>query len=206
MTKLMYIKASPRTGRSHSMAVADAFVAAWKAKNPGAEVLERDLFAMDLPDFDAVSINGKYNIVHGRDFTPEEQAAWGKVVAVIDDLKQADRYVFAVPMWNFAIPYKLKQFIDLVTQPGHTVAVTDKGYQGLLTGRKAFVAYARGGQYPAGSPAETYNHQSGYFEFWLGFVGVTDVVSVAAEGMLAPGSDERQAAAVAKARELAAAF
>ena len=206
MTKLMYIKASPRTGRSHSLAVADAFVEAWKAKNPSAKVLERDLFTMDLPSFDGVTINGKYNIMHGRDFSPEEQTAWAKVVKVIEDFKQADRYVFAVPMWNFNIPYRLKQFIDLVTQPTYTVGISDKGYEGLLKGRKAFVAYARGGQYPVGTPSEAYNFQSKYFEFWLGFVGITDVVSVAAEGMLTPDRDANKSAAVARARELAAAF
>lgn len=206
MTRLMYIKASPRTGRSHSMAVAEEFIEAWKARNPSAEVLERDLFAMDLPTFDGVTINGKYNIMHGRDFTPGEQTAWARVVEVIEDFKQADRYVFAVPMWNFNIPYRLKQFIDLVTQPTYTVSMTDKGYEGLLKGRKAFVAYARGGQYPLGTPAEAYDFQSKYFEFWLGFVGITDVASVAAEGMLTPGRDASKSAAVARARELAAAF
>ena len=204
MTKLMYVKASPRGERSHSIAVANAFVQAYLEKHPDTEVLERNIFEMDLPPFDGQTIRGKYNIMQGRDFTPEEENAWKAVEAVIQDFSQADVYAFAVPMWNFNIPYRLKHLIDLIVQPGYTFSVDDQGYHGLLKNKKAFVAYARSGSYPKGDPREAYNHQSPYLRFILGFMGITDVHTVALEGTLSPGLEDAKKAAVAEARNLAA--
>lgn len=199
MTKLMYIIASPRGERSHSVALANAFIKQYTQTHPDTEVLVRNLFEMDLPDFDGETINGKYNIIHSRPFTPVEKEKWSKVEAVIEDFKSADLYVFAVPMWNFNIPYRLKQFIDVITQPGYTVAVTDQGYKGMVNG-KAVIAYARGGEY---GPEGGYNFQQPYMTFWLGFIGITDVHSLAAQGMLGPNRDAAKAAAEIEAVELA---
>lgn len=206
MTKLMYIKASPRGERSHSISVADAFVTAWKDKHPDGEVLERDLFAMDLPRFDGLTIRGKYNIMHGREFTDREKAAWEAVEAVIRDFSQADVYVFAVPMWNFHIPYRLKHLIDLVVQPGYTFTVDDAGYHGLLTDKKAFVAYARSGSYPKGDPRQAYDYQDPYLRFILGFMGITEVETVAVESTLSPDLDKTKAAVLVQAQKIAARF
>lgn len=206
MAKLMYIKASPRGERSHSIKVADAFVQAYTAKHPGTEVLERNVFDMDLPSFDGLAIQGKYNIMHGRQFTPEQEKAWSSVVRVIEDFKQADLYVFAVPMWNFQIPYRLKHLLDLIIQPTYTFNKDETGYHGLLAGRKAFVAYARIGSYPKGTPAEPFDHQDPYFRFILGFIGITDVQAVALENTGSPEIDKDTQAAVARAKEIAASF
>jgi FMN-dependent NADH-azoreductase len=206
MSTILFIKASPRTGRAHSLALADAFLEAYKQRNPDDRVVELDLFKTSLPDLDAVTVQGKYNIMHGREYTPEERSAWSEVEKVIELFKSADKYVFAVPMWNFSLPYKLKHLIDVITQPGYTFSASDKGYEGLLKGRKAFVAYASGGVYSPGSPAEAINFQTPYMDFWLGFIGITDVVSAAAAGMLGPDKDANKAKAVARARELAQDF
>ncbi|MGE4292869.1 MAG: FMN-dependent NADH-azoreductase [Desulfovibrio sp.] len=206
MSTILYIKASPRTGRSHSLALADAFLEAYSQKHPDDRIVTLDLFKMALPDLDAVTVQGKYNVMHGRDYTPEERTAWSEVEKVIELFKSADKYVFAVPMWNFSLPYKLKQLIDVVTQPGYTFSASEKGYEGLLKGRKAFVAYASGGVYSPGSPSEPYNFQSPYMDFWLGFIGITDVISIASAGMLGPDKDANKAKALDLAREAAAEF
>ena len=103
----------------------------------------------------------------------------------LDRKLAADAYVFAVPMWNYMIPYRLKQYIDCITQPTYTFTIVDGEYQGLCDGR-VFVGYARGNAYPEGAPRHAFNLQSPYFEMWLGFVGLTDVTTVAAEATLAP--------------------
>ncbi len=202
MTKLMYIKASPRGERSHSLAVADAFVQSYRDKHTDVEVLERNLFDMDLPSFDGLAINGKYNIMHGRDFTAEEKKAWSAVEAVIQDFVQADVYVLAVPMWNFNIPYRLKQYLDLILQPGYTFGVDEEGYHGLLKDRKAVVVYARGGAYPKGDPREAYDFQSPYLRFILGFMGITNVQVLAVEGTLSPDMPKAKDTALSQARSL----
>ncbi len=208
MTKIMYMKSSPRGNRSHSMRVADSFIEECLRLRPGTEVLVRDLFTMDLPLLDGSLLEAKYNIMHGRDHAPDQLERWRAVEGVIEDFKRADRYVFAVPMWNFSIPYPLKHFLDVIAQPTYTFSAGPQGYEGLLVNKKAFVAYARGGDYPMGTEREPFNFQSPYLEFMLGFMGITDVATVAVEPTLG-GIDLRDAArdnALEKAREVAAGF
>lgn len=207
MSTVMYIKASPRVDRSHSRGVARAFISALKESDPGVEVLERDLFDIDLPVLDNLTLNGKYNIIHGRDFTEQEQQAWSAVEAVIDDFKSADRYVFAVPMWNFSLPYRLKHYIDVLTQPGSTFTVGPDGYKGLLENKKAFIAYASGGDYQdVGNPLENWDFQSTYMKVWLSFIGITDVFEVGARGMFTDGGARSKEVAIAQAEKMVADF
>lgn len=207
MRTIMYIKGSPRDERSHSRQVARAFLSALKERDPEVAVKERNVFTMDLPPFDGLTIKGKYNIMHGSDFTEAEQQAWAAVEAIIEDFKSADAYVFAVPMWNFAPPYRLKQFIDVVTQPGYTFGMNDSGYFGMLEGRKAFVAYASGGQFPDdGNPLENWNFQSSYIRTWLSFIGIGEVYEVATRGMLMDGGAQRKEQAIAQAERVALEF
>jgi len=86
------------------------------------------------------------------------------------------------PMWNFSIPYRLKQYIDLIVQPGQTFTVTDKGYEGLVKDKPAVVVYARGGTYTG--PTESCDRQKPYVEQILGFMGLTDLHSIVVEPTL----------------------
>ncbi len=210
MSKVLYIKASPMKERSYSISTADAFAKAYKKTHPNDEIKVLDLFLVNLPAFDFVAASGKYKIMHGKPHSPEEKAAWDKVVAVIEEFKSADKYVFAVPMWNFSIPYRLKHYIDILVQPGLTFTVDSSGnYKGLVIGKPVFVAYARGGEYPAGSPSEAFDLQKKYFELILGFIGLTDVRSVTVEPTLAGGSalaKQKRSAAIEQAERLAGDF
>ena len=210
MSKLLYIKASPMKERSYSVATADAFVDAYKKSHPKDEVKVLDLFSANLPAFDFVAASGKYNIMHGKTHSPEEKTAWDKVVAVIEDFKNADKYVFAVPMWNFSIPYRLKQYFDIIVQPGLTFSVDSSGnYKGLVTGKPVFVAYARGGKYAEGSESAAFDLQKKYLEMILGFIGLTNVRSVIVEPTLADGAEvaeQKRSAAVDKAGQMAPEF
>jgi FMN-dependent NADH-azoreductase len=189
--------------------VADAFVSAYRKARPADEVTVMNLFKEELPAFDGFTLNAKYAVLNGLKHTPQEQAAWGKVTRIADEFKSYDKYVLAVPMWNFSIPYKLKHYLDVLIQPTLTFSFSpDAGYKGLVTGKPAFVAFARGGEYPAGSPAEAYDFQSKYVQTALGFIGFTDVRVVMAEPTLGDPTltAKRRDHAVAKAKEMAAAF
>ena len=120
--------------------------------------------------------------MHSRPHSREEKIAWDGVLKLIDRFKSADKYLFAIPMWNFSIPYRLKQYIDLIVQPGQTFTVTDKGYEGLVKGKSAVVVYARGGIYAG--PAEVCDRQKPYVEQILGFIGLTDLHSIVVEPTL----------------------
>lgn len=210
MAKLLYVKASPREGRSYSMAIADAFVEAYRSGNPNDEILTLDIFSKDLIPFDGLAVQAKYTILHGKEHSAEELAAWKQVEGVIGEFTSADKYVFAVPMWNFGVPYRLKQYLDILVQPGYTFSFTpEEGYKGLVTDKPAFVAYARGGEYAEGTAAKAFDYQQSYFEMILGFMGFTDIKSVVVEPTLQAGPEvasSKKEAAVAEAKKIAAQF
>jgi len=210
MAKILYIKASPRGRRSYSVAAADMFVRAYKQKNPDDQVVELDLFDTELPKFDGFTLQAKYNIMGGQKHSSEEKAAWEAVEKIIDEFKSFDKYVFAVPMWNFSIPYQLKHFIDVIVQPSYTFSFSpDKGYTGLVTGKPVFISYARGGAYGPGTGAEAYDFQSRYLEHILGFIGLTDIRTLITEPTLQQGPETAEKAkfqSILKAEEMAAEF
>ncbi|HIJ72299.1 MAG TPA: FMN-dependent NADH-azoreductase, partial [Planctomycetes bacterium] len=136
MSCILYIKASPRTGRSHSIAVADAFLEEYRHKNPADQINTIELFQKDLPAFDLAAASAKYKIMHGEKHTEGDKKIWSQVVSIIQEFTSADKYVMAVPMWNFSIPYLLKQYIDIIVQPGYTFTVDEEGnYRGLVKGK-----------------------------------------------------------------------
>jgi len=210
MSKLLYIQASPRAERSHSRFVADAFVEAYRQVNPDDEIDVMDIFREELPAFDGLAVQAKYTILHGKEHSDEEVAAWKSVEEVIERFKAADKYVIAVPMWNFGIPYRLKQYLDIILQPGYTFSFSpDEGYTGLVTGKPVVVTYARGGEYPEGSDFASYDLQTWYIDMILGFMGFTDVRFIVIEPTLMGGpetADAKRSAAVAEAEEMAKQF
>jgi FMN-dependent NADH-azoreductase len=190
MSKLLYIHASPRGERSYAIRAADAFVEAYQQHHPGDNIQKLNVFTRDLPVFDGLAVQAKYTILHGKQHTAEELTAWRAVEAVIDEFKAADKYILAVPMWNFGIPYRLKQYIDILVQPGYTFTYSpEAGYKGLMAGKPVFVAYSRGGAYSAGTGAEAFDLQTKYLELILQFMGFTEVRSLLVEPTLMAGPD-----------------
>jgi len=209
MAKLFYIQASPRGERSKSIQVADAFIKAYRQSHPSDTVETLNVFEADLPVFDGAAAAAKFKIPHNEPTTPQERQVWSQVEAVIARFKAADKYVLAVPMWNFGIPYRLKQYIDIIVQPGYTFTVGEKGYEGLVTGKPLMGVYARGGTYAKGTPSEGYDLQSRYIEQIFGFMGFTSIGSIEVEPMLAQGDQAAQKAiadAIAKTQTLAKTF
>jgi FMN-dependent NADH-azoreductase len=210
MSTLLYVKASPRYEQSYSLAAADAFTDAYAAANPGDQITTIDLFQCDLPSFDGFAMQAKYAILGGIDPSDEERGAWQAIEAVIEEFTSADKYVFATPMWNFHLPYKLKHYIDVITQPGYTFSFSpESGYSGLVTGKPVFISYARGGEYPPGSPSEAFDFQTKYLEGWLGFIGFTDIRKLVTEPTLTAGPDaanQKKSASIETARKMAQEF
>ncbi len=210
MAKLLYIEASPRKERSQSIRVANTFLNAYRDNFPQDQIEKLDLWETRLPRFDGDVLDAKYAILHGLPHSDEQESAWQDVEAVITRFNSADKYVFSLPMWNFGIPYKLKHYFDVITQPTYTFSYSpDEGYKGLVTGKPAALIYARGGAYPAGSEAENYDFQKRYMELILGFFGFTNLKSVVIEPTLESTPEEAEKIldrAGEQAREVAAAL
>jgi len=210
MSKLLYIQASPRAQRSYSISVANAFVEAYERKHSDDKTVTLNVFDASIPNFDGLAVQAKYTILHGKSHSKEEQQIWKNVEEVIEQFTSADKYVLAVPMWNFGIPYRLKQYIDLIVQPGYTFSYSaDKGYEGLVVGKPLLAVYARGGEYATGTKTEAFDLQTRYIELIFRFVGFEDIRSIVVEPTLPGGPDVAEAKcqeATNKAKEMAVTF
>jgi len=190
MKTLLYLKASPRSERSHSHSIAKEFLSAYQQKNPQDKIDTIDLFAEPLPEFDNFAAESKYAIMHGQKKTVAQVAKWSEVEKVIERFKAADKYLVSTPMWNFGIPYKLKHYLDIILQPSYTFTVTDAGYKGLAGGKPLCVIYARGSSYDENAVMD---FQKRYLDFIFEFIGFTDIKTIVCQPMLSDEETVRQA-------------
>ena len=206
MTKLLYIKASPRGTQSRSAALADAYLEGLRQKLPDLAVDSLDLAQERLPEFDGDKVAAKMAVITGQDQDGRQKTAWDEITAVANRFIAADRYLIAVPMWNGGIPYRLKQYIDVIHQPGLLWGLDPKtGYYGLLEGKKAVLALTSGAFGPSmPSPAFGVDHHSTYLRSWLNQAGVVDVEEIRFQPTLLTADPEGSAkAAMETARALA---
>ena len=195
MAKLLHIKASPRGNESFSTRAAEAFLTSFLAAHKGYEVETLDLFSAAIPEFRAPAAKAKYAVMSGKAPTGDAEQAWKPVIDTINRFKAASAYLVSTPMWNFSIPYRLKDYIDVITQPGLTFSFSPQtGYTGLVSGKPLVLVLARGGAYGSGSGGEAYDHQLTYMRTIFGFLGFRDIREVLIEPTLAAGP---QAAAAA---------
>src|SRR6201997_3012621 len=170
MPTLLAIEVSPRHEFSTSRKLTALFIDHWKAAHPGAAVVVRDLVRTPPPLVDFAWISGA--------FTPPEQHSREIAAAIkvsddlIAELKAADHIVIGTPIFNFSIPAVLKAYIDQIVRVGVTVSPNNVG---LLTGKKATIILASGGDFSPGSPVEKYNQASGYLRQVLAWIGIKDI-------------------------------
>jgi FMN-dependent NADH-azoreductase len=196
--RILQIKSSVFSANGQSSRLADEFVGLLRAQHPGAEVVERDLVAEPVPHLDGARAGALFAKPQER--STEQQAVIAYSDALIAELRRADVLVLGLPMYNFGVPSQLKAWFDHVARAGETFKYTEKGAVGLLTGKKAYVFAARGGVYGEN------DWQTPFVRQFLGFLGISEVEFVYAEG-LALGEESRNnsiAAAQAGVRWLAA--
>jgi FMN-dependent NADH-azoreductase len=177
--KLLYVKGTPRGEKSTSARVAEAFLTAYRAKHPTAQIDEIDLWREPLPEFDGDKAAAKMSFFGEGTLDGARRTAWDEIVAVTSRFTSADDYLFTVPMWNGGIPYRLKLYIDIMTQPGLLFGFDPAtGYSGLLKGKRATAIYASGVYAPGVPAAFGVDHHSTYFDAWLRSTGISDIATV----------------------------
>ncbi len=191
---ILHIDASASdAAASHSRRLSAELVDRLKGANPGASVIYRDVVADRLPHVD---------MTIRQAWMPEGQkdaaltATMNRSKELVDELKAADILVIGSPMYNFSVPSTLKAWIDHVSIAGQTFKYTASGAEGQLKG-KAYLVLSSGGVYSQG-PFAVNEHLATYLKAILGFLGISDVEVVRAEG-IAYGP-EQDAAAMAAAR------
>jgi FMN-dependent NADH-azoreductase len=208
MPTLLHVSASPRGAASESRALADTFLEAYRQAHPGDAVEHLDLWEGPLPAFGPAAVGAKMAVFAGRGPTGEEADAWRAAEDTFRRFAAADRYLFSIPMWNSGVPYVLKQFIDVVTQPGMAFGFdAEHGYTGLLTGRRAVAIHTSAVYGPHFRPGFGSDFAEPFFADWLRFVGIEDAGSIRFRPNLvvADAATGRQAAH-AQARDLGKTF
>lgn len=191
--KILQINASARSAGANSTRLADAITARLLAQNPQATVELRDLAAHPHPVLDEPALGALFTPAEQR--TPEQAARVALDDALIAQVQSVDAIVLGVPMYNFGVPVQLKTWIDAIARAGVTFRYTANGPEGLLKGKKVYVALARGGLY-RNTPADS---QTPYLKNVLAFLGMTDVEFVFAEGLALGAESAASAFAAAEA-------
>ncbi|MGN8161857.1 FMN-dependent NADH-azoreductase [Pantoea sp. 22096] len=175
MTKVLVLKSSILAGYSQSSQLADFYVE--QAKAQGKEVTVRDLAANPIPVLDGELVGAMRP--SEAPLSPRQQEALDLSDELIAELQAHDEVVIAAPMYNFNIPTQLKNYFDLIARAGVTFRYTEAGPEGLVKGKKAVVISSRGGIHKDTST----DLLTPYVKLFLGFIGITDVEFVFAEGI-----------------------
>jgi FMN-dependent NADH-azoreductase len=183
MAHILHIDCSPRAERSHSRTLSKEFITAWKAAYPSDTVSYRDLGHHPVPHVDEAWIAAAFTPEAAR--SPEHLESLKISNTLVDELLAADRYVFGIPMYNFNVPSTLKAYIDQIVRVNRTFTMEGKG---LVEGKKMCVITARGyGYQEMWAP---YDFQEPYLRAIFGFIGITEIKFIHAEG-LNLGEDSR---------------
>src|SRR5258707_4717183 len=203
---ILQINSSARRDASHSTRLASRLVERLRETAPESKLTVRDLNNAPHPVLEEAALGALFTPADQR--TPEQAARVALDDALIAEMQAADIVVLGVPMYNFGVPAPLKNWIDAISRAGVTFRYTEKGPEGLLKGKKVYVALTRGGQY-RNTPSDT---QVPYLKMVLTFLGLTDVQWVYAEGLgMGPDAEQKglasahqqieEALAAASARE-----
>lgn len=183
--KLLHIDSSILGDNSASRQLSREVVEAWKAAEPGITVTYRDLAADAISHFSAQTLVAAGTSAELRDAALKHEADLS--ASAMAEFLAADAVVIAAPMYNFSVPTQLKAWIDRIAVAGQTFRYTEAGPEGLCGGKKLVIVSTSGGLH-AGQPSGV-GHED-YLKLVFGFLGITDIEIVRAEG-LAYGDDMR---------------
>ena len=186
---VLHIDSSILGSASTSRLLTAQIVERLKARQPGLKVSYRDLAATPLPHYSAASL------------AAQDPAAAARDEATLEEFLAAEVIVIGAPLYNFSLPSQLKAWIDRITIKGRTFRYGPQGPQGLAGGKRVIVAIARGGVYESGAGTE---FAESYLRFLFGFLGISEVTFVRAEGLNV--SAEQRERSVARARTEVAAL
>ena len=189
MTKVLVLDGAATGEASVSRRLTGELVDTLLAREPGAQVVRRDIGSDPVPHLTAETVGA---IRGGPADTELARAALALSDALIDELREADLIVIGAPMYNFGMPSTLKAWFDHVLRARVTFRYTDAGPEGLLIGKRAIVVESRAGLYSEG-PAAAMDNQEPHIRTLLAFMGITDVTFVRAE-KLAFGPEAAEAA------------
>jgi FMN-dependent NADH-azoreductase len=187
---ILHLDSSITGEASTSRTFSAEIVAALASRQPATQVTYHDLASEPLSHLSPAHLAAFQGGAVESAALSQDLAQGGRH---LEELMAADALVIGVPMYNFGIPTQLKAWIDRVVVAGKTFRYTEKGPEGLLKGKKVFLATSSGGFYSGSSPAAVLEHAESYLKAVLGHIGLKDVTVIRAEGVNV-GPEARQAA------------
>ena len=167
MKKILFIESSPRKSESITTDIANKLISKLQDYDD-YEIDILDLWNTDLPQINGTTLSAKYAMFSGNPLNPQQNTSWEKLNNYVKQFAGADLIVIATPMWNWGIPYVLKHYVDVITQPGLTFNWTpEDGYIPLLPERDVIVVTSSGGDYTTGSGFEHEDYAYRYLKLWL---------------------------------------
>lgn len=183
MSTLLKVQSSLFNGQGQSSALINRFVESWQAQNPDGEVISRNLAEDPVPHLNLARFEAF--ATEPAKLTEAQRDVVAHSNALIEELTSADVILLGVPMYNFNIPSTLHAYFDHIARAGVTFRYSENGAEGLIKGKKAYVFITRGGVY-----GEDHS-QTSFVRQFLGFIGITDVEFIHAEGLaLSDGAKE----------------
>ena len=179
---------SPRGKASISRQLGDSITAQLSAAHPNSVVTALDLTINPFPHLFEEQIVAMRTQVENH--TLEQKELTKRSDEAIAQVFDTDIIVISLPLYNFGIPSPLKSWIDNVTRAGHTFSYGAEGPKGLVQGKKVYIALASGGVFSEG-PFKDYDFAVPYLKAVLGFIGITDVEVIRAEGTAVSGLMEK---------------
>ena len=195
--QLLHIDSSILAANSVSRQLTQSIVTLWRTSHPGTVVDYLDL-AVDGPSHLSADSLGFRMPANGADITDTQRRENAISEDLVSRFLAADVVVVGAPLYNFTIPSQLKSWIDRIAQVGRTFTYTDKGPKGLASGKTVVVASTRGGVYSTSEGGRAMEHQESYLQTMFGFMGITDVRFVRAEGVAMGEGPKAQALAAAQ--------
>jgi FMN-dependent NADH-azoreductase len=199
MGTVLYIKANPKSSdKSRTFRISDKFIEAYQQKHPGDTIITLDLYKEDIKFLSEEDVSN-HQITEKEKSHPVFKYAY--------QFMEADKYVFAEPLWNLGVPAILKAYFDYICVAGITFEYTAQGPVGLCKGKKAVNITTRGGDFSR-EPMAAFELGDRYIKTLLGFLGVTDYTAIVAENLDVLGNDVEAIVnnAIQEAEQLAASF
>lgn len=193
--KVLHVDSGILGDQSVSRRLTAGLVARLKRDNPTAEITYRDLVAQPIGHLSGAHLAAAAHVPDALD--PALRSDLAKGNAALEEFLAADVVVIGAPMYNFAIPSQLKAWIDRLAVAGKTFRYTANGAEGLVGGKTVIIASTRGGLYGPDTPRAAFDHQEPYLRAVFGFMGITDIQFVRAEGLNI--SPDAKQSAIAKA-------
>jgi FMN-dependent NADH-azoreductase len=197
--KLLHVDSSILGRGSVSRDLSADVVATFRSRRPDLAVIRLDLGDTPIGHLTAAHLAAAQGAP--VDDALKSDIAMGQVA--LEEFLAADIVVIGAPMYNFGVPSQLKAWIDRISIAGKTFRYGEQGPVGLCGGKKLVIASSRGGVYSKGSPAALYDHQETYLKVAFGFLGITDITFIRAEGV-AMGPEIRNGALASAKKETAA--